>query len=81
MGRAAEAQVGALDWLLTDLQLPDMHGSTLAHELRATHPGLRVIYISGADNAMPDDAPFVRKPIDFDALLDVVDQELGAERA
>lgn len=35
--------------LLTDVVLPGMNGAELARELRAEHPDVRVVYMSGFD--------------------------------
>jgi PAS domain S-box-containing protein len=41
-----------LDLLITDIGLPDMRGPALANRMRADHPGLPVVLVSGYD---PDD--------------------------
>ena len=50
-GEEAIALTSALDdppeLLLTDLVMPGMSGAEVARQLTATHPGLRVIYMSG----------------------------------
>jgi PAS domain S-box-containing protein len=43
----AERRGGAIDLLVTDMVMPAMGGSELAERLRATCPGLRVLYMSG----------------------------------
>ncbi|MBL8766129.1 MAG: response regulator [Planctomycetes bacterium] len=86
--REAKRQVdlfsGSIDLLLTDIVMPDMTGTELALELRAGHPNLRVIVMSGyvEDVAMHHDAlaagaRFLNKPFSRDELLDVIRSELG----
>ena len=60
---------GAVHLLLTDVIMPGDSGPTLAAELVGSHPGLRVLYMSGytADELGPHglarpDAPLLRKP-------------------
>jgi PAS domain S-box-containing protein len=43
----ANAHSGPIDLLITDLVMPEMGGVELAGSLRARHPGLRVLYVSG----------------------------------
>jgi CheY-like chemotaxis protein len=74
-GNAKEAwaifqeRAGEIHLLLTDVIMPGDSGPTLAAELVAAHPSLRVLYISGytADELGPHglarpDAPLLRKP-------------------
>jgi len=63
------AQPDGIHLLLTDVIMPGVSGPTLAAELVASHPGLRVLYMSGytADELGPHglarpDAPLLRKP-------------------
>ncbi len=60
---------GVIHLLLTDVIMPGDSGPTLAAELVGSHPGLRVLYMSGytADELGPHglarpDAPLLRKP-------------------
>lgn len=66
--KAAEYQ-GRIDLLLTDVVLPKRRGPEIAAELRARHPGLKVIFMSGyADDRLARDeigggqAVFLGKP-------------------
>ena len=65
----AERRGAAIDLLVTDMVMPAMGGSELAERLRATWPGLRVLYMSGyaKDMNVPggSDGPgsrFLQKP-------------------
>ena len=46
-GLAAAAHEGPLGLLVTDVIMPDMNGRTLSERLRAGHPDLRTLFISG----------------------------------
>jgi PAS domain S-box-containing protein len=51
----------ALDLLVTDVAMPDMNGPALARRLRESHPGLKVLFLSGyADSNLMHDA--LREP-------------------
>ncbi len=55
-GRAAieiwKERRGEIDILLTDVIMPHMSGSELAHQLRAMKPGLKVLFMSGYTDDM-----------------------------
>jgi len=59
----------AFDVLVTDLVLPHLDGGSLAMRLRGSHPGLRVLYMSGysTDQGVAalyaDRSDFLRKPV------------------
>ena len=63
---------GSLDLVVTDLVMPDMGGRELADELRRRRPALPVLFMSGYDDAMVDDADaanhFLAKPFTPRAL-------------
>ena len=42
-----ESYSGNIDLLLTDILLPGMSGTELAEKMLASHPGVRIMYISG----------------------------------
>jgi CheY-like chemotaxis protein len=78
---------GAVDVLVTDAQMPRLHGYDLAARLREHRPGLPVVVISGyADTAElvstlgPGDATlrFVEKPFTGPQLVDTVRAVLEA---
>lgn len=57
----------SVDLLITDVQLPGMHGPQLAANLQNTDPSLSVVFVSGAPQAtlattLPADATIVTKP-------------------
>ncbi|WP_432826640.1 ATP-binding protein [Dactylosporangium sp. CA-092794] len=73
-----------IDLLLTDVILPDLHGPALADEIRAVHPGVRVVYTSGytetilaSRGTMPPGATLLTKPVSAGQLLDAIGRELG----
>jgi len=68
-------RAGTFDLLVTDTVMPNITGAELARRLRAVHPGLKVLFISGyADNAEErdetgaDGAAFLQKPFSADSL-------------
>jgi signal transduction histidine kinase/CheY-like chemotaxis protein len=74
----------SLDLLVTDVVMPGLRGDELARRLRAIRPGLRVLFMSGytgEDFVRGEDGPgtgFLAKPFSPDALLDAVEDLLGA---
>lgn len=82
------ARGGGVDLVLTDVVMPHMSGSELVERLRAEHPGLKVIFMSGytgANNAaihksleMPGVA-FLQKPFRLNALITQVEALFVAE--
>ncbi|MBX9582250.1 MAG: response regulator, partial [Gemmataceae bacterium] len=78
---------GRVDVLLTDLSLPAMDGRELAERVRATRPGLKVVYMSGTpflgDLGRPAEGAdgFVQKPFTPAQLAAALDEALtGAGR-
>jgi PAS domain S-box-containing protein len=73
-----------LDLLLTDLTMPGIGGRDLADRLRASRPGLKVLFMSGyADEAVLDGPPaagtsFLEKPFTFETLSRQVRELLRA---
>jgi two-component system, cell cycle sensor histidine kinase and response regulator CckA len=70
------ASAGSFDLLITDAVMPTISGAELARRMRAAHPGLKVLYISGyAESEQPDrhelgveGAAFLQKPFSADSL-------------
>jgi CheY-like chemotaxis protein len=64
----AASHAGPIDLLVTDIVLPDTDGRALAALLRARHPTLRVLVVSGYGRSGPEgsdwgrDAHFLAKP-------------------
>jgi two-component system, cell cycle sensor histidine kinase and response regulator CckA len=72
--------------LFTDVVMPDMHGPALAERLVAMRPALRVLFMSGYHDAMPDLADtgnepkkttFLAKPFTSSILLQTVSELLA----
>ncbi|MGH2856570.1 MAG: hybrid sensor histidine kinase/response regulator [Solirubrobacteraceae bacterium] len=73
----------AIDLLLTDMVLPDIHGGELARRARALRPELRIIYMSGyesradtQDGAPPADG-VLAKPFTEEQLTSAVQEALA----
>ena len=74
------------DLLIADTSMPSMSGMELARRLRATHPGLKVLFICGyADPPVEHDEPaspgtaFLQKPFSADSLGRKIRQMLGRD--
>ena len=79
---AAAAAESHIDLLLTDVVLPGASGKELATRLRATQPGLRVIYMTGWREHVEVDIPdaiVLSKPFQMKELVRVVASALGRE--
>ena len=77
-----EAEDGAINLLLTDIVMPEMHGPALAARLAAGRPDLRVLYVSGYSDAMPGTAggtnvAFLPKPFTTAELVAAVREALA----
>jgi two-component system cell cycle sensor histidine kinase/response regulator CckA len=79
------ANAGTFDLLITDAMMPDISGAELARSLRASHPGLKVLFISGytdhpmeRDDAGSEGAAFLQKPFSADSLGRKIRQILSA---
>jgi PAS domain S-box-containing protein len=73
-----------LELLLTDVVMPTMSGREVAALLGETHPGIRVLYVSGhAEHAivrhgvLEPDINFLAKPFTAEALLAAVDKAIA----
>jgi two-component system, cell cycle sensor histidine kinase and response regulator CckA len=69
------ALAGSFDLLITDAVMPNISGVELARRIRASHPGMKTLFISGySDHAAERDqtgaegAAFLQKPFSADSL-------------
>ncbi len=76
---------GAIDLLLSDVVMPSFGGVEVVRALRQTRPEIKAILMSGypmhgkARNVvLPDDVPFLAKPIDPDLLARTIRDELDS---
>jgi signal transduction histidine kinase len=67
---------GPVHLLLADVWLPEMNGEELAARLRGSRPKLEAIFMSGFPEAASSGSVFLPKPIDFDALTEVIQRAL-----
>ena len=78
-----EQHKGEIDLVVTDVIMPGMDGPALVKEIRATNPGMRVIFMSGFTdeflNDKPEDFHFIGKPFTLKALTEKVKDVLGTE--
>ena len=70
---AALSAAGSVDIVVTDIIMPGQTGDQLAAQLRQAHPGLKVLFISGYNDAplagkLGDPHAFLSKPFSADAL-------------
>ena len=73
--RIFEERAREIDLVLTDLVMPEMGGRELVERLRARHPGVKVLYMSGyseravtVDGVMPARTGFMEKPFTVEQL-------------
>ncbi|UCC73783.1 MAG: PAS domain S-box protein [Gemmatimonadota bacterium] len=80
----AEEYASTIDFLITDLIMPETSGRDLAQTISALRPGIKVLYMSGySDNAVQrhgmvsSDMEFIAKPFTQDKLLEKIRQVLA----
>ena len=85
--RASEGRGEAIDVLLTDVVMPDVHGPELAALIRAQRPGIGVVFMSGyADDDLGRDpeltasSEILPKPFNVEALSRAVGRAADAGR-
>jgi two-component system, cell cycle sensor histidine kinase and response regulator CckA len=71
----AEHRIKRLDILLTDVLMPGLRGPELARLVLQRHPGVRVVYMSGYAEGLPEmqlppNSAFLQKPFRFATLLE-----------
>lgn len=78
-GLRVVAQLASIDLLIADLDMPALSGEEMTRQIRATHPDLKVLYVTGIINRLMDDRPvlwegeaFLEKPYSGPALLEAV---------
>jgi two-component system cell cycle sensor histidine kinase/response regulator CckA len=83
--RVGAAHAGHIDLLLTDIVMPNRNGRSLAEELRAGNPALRVMYMSGYPgdtlqryDGIPAGDAFLQKPFTREELFRKVAEVLRA---
>ena len=85
--RVCEQHESSIDMLISDVVMPDMSGIELATELKASHPGMRVLLMSGYSGSammrhgeLRVDIPFLEKPFNPEMVArkvrEVLDQGL-----
>jgi two-component system, cell cycle sensor histidine kinase and response regulator CckA len=72
----AEAHKGPIHLLLSDVTMPELDGPSLAEQLRAVRPDVRVVFMS-ADWVSDGRCPFVQKPFLPSALMRTVRDALA----
>jgi len=77
--RIAAEQVGEIDLVLTDVEMPTLGGRGMVDELHELSPGLRVLFMSGyTDNEIlrrgirKSETDFLQKPFSADSLRSAV---------
>jgi CheY-like chemotaxis protein len=53
-------QEAEINLVISDIVMPDMDGLELIREIRRTHPGIKILAISGAGKEGPPAAPLFR---------------------
>jgi DNA-binding NtrC family response regulator len=80
----ADAHLGTIDLLVSDVVMPEMHGPDLAQQLCQRRPGLKVLFISGyihdgGERLGMSASPFLAKPFTLNQLSDKVRAVLDGE--
>jgi PAS domain S-box-containing protein len=74
--RVYEANESNIDLVLTDVVMPEMGGHELVERLRARHPDLRVVFMSGyaeraftSNGSIPSGTGYLEKPFTVETLM------------
>lgn len=77
---------GTIDFLITDVVMPELNGEKLAELFLALRPDAKVIFMSGYPTSgnlapvdLPADAYFMAKPISYDALAVMLRERIEGE--
>ena len=78
----SEAEAGPIHLLLTDVLMPDVNGPELFRRLRTRRPEMRVLYMTGLEDAYTDDpawfeVPVIHQPFTVASLFAAVRDALG----
>jgi len=78
---------GDIDFLLTDVVMPEMDGVKLGEMFKSVRPEANIVYMSGypfmdgrKDIKVPKEAPFISKPIQEDKVKNVLERALQRRR-
>jgi len=84
----AERSTSPIDLLVTDVIMPKMNGRQVAERILETHPGIKVLFVSGYTDdvilhhgVLDGDFAFLQKPLTRDSLTRRVRQVLDARSA
>jgi CheY-like chemotaxis protein len=68
-----------LELVVSDVDMPNLAGDDLAREMRATRPGLKVLFVTGhvpklfkGQRVLEDDRAFLAKPFTAKGLMEAV---------
>lgn len=82
--RVAVNHVDTIHLLITDMEMPDGDGISLAQKLKSQRPEMAIIYMSGSFKTLPQSASdgisgeiCLEKPVVFDELRSVISRLLG----
>ena len=67
--------------LVTDVRMPGMDGVDLSHRVRAAHPDMPVVFVSGDSQPdaahLPTRTHYIRKPVNLRQLIATVSQAIA----
>ena len=67
--------------ILTDITMPEMDGIKMYEEIKKINPNVKIVFTSGYfDGNIPDQKPFILKPLNLDKLSKVVEEEILKEK-